>query len=62
MRPVIVRFAAGQTSNIVTFQTGDPGHAYNATAVIRVSDIFGDYAEVKYKLKVSLKKYIFLMQ
>ncbi|XP_052268197.1 uncharacterized protein LOC127869583 [Dreissena polymorpha] len=58
----ILYFDPGQTSNIVTFQTGDPGHAYNATAVIRVSDIFGDYAEVKYKLKASLKKYIFLMQ
>jgi len=48
-----LKFLAGATSNLVTFQVGDPEDNYNAVVVIRVSDIFGDYSEVEYKIRVS---------
>jgi len=43
---------AGQTSNLVAFQVGDPLDDYKAKVVIRVSDVFGDYAEVTYSVVV----------
>lgn len=45
-------FAAGATSNLVTFQTGDADNEYRATIVLRVSDIFGDYTEVNFSVIV----------
>lgn len=48
-----LNLTAGATSNLVTFQVGDPEDNYNAAVVIRVSDIFGDYSEVEYKIRVS---------
>ncbi|XP_052819342.1 uncharacterized protein LOC128245129 isoform X2 [Mya arenaria] len=46
----IIYFDPGATSNLVSFQVGDPNNAYAATVVIRISDIFGDYFELKYNV------------
>jgi len=58
LKHVLVRYAwyivsAGATSNLVTFQVGDLSDNYTATVVIRISDIFGDYTEIEYNIRVS---------
>ncbi|WAQ96233.1 CSMD1-like protein, partial [Mya arenaria] len=46
----ILYFDPGATSNLVSFQVGDPKQNYEATVVMRISDIFGDYIELKYNV------------
>ena len=45
-------FVAGSTSNLVNFQIGDPANDYQLEVVLRIVDIFGDYEEIVYTLKV----------
>lgn len=49
-----VCITAGQTSNLVSFQAGNVNDEYRATAVVRITDIFGDYVDIRYRVKVSV--------
>ena len=46
--------AAGATSNLVTFQMGNIDNGYQATVVLRIADVFGDYVELRYSVIVSM--------
>ena len=39
----------------MTFQVGDESEAYRTTVVLRVIDIFGDYAELRFYVIVSVR-------
>lgn len=50
---VCVHFTAGATSNLVTLQVGNIEEDYKATLVLRITDVFGDYTDIEYNVKVS---------
>ncbi|XP_053383373.1 uncharacterized protein LOC123564671 [Mercenaria mercenaria] len=47
----LLYFDPGQTSNLVSFQVGNANADFNATVVLRITDVFGDYTDVRYNVK-----------
>ena len=45
---------AGATSNLVSLTTGNVNQDYQGTIVLRITDVFGDYEEVRFSVIVSV--------
>ncbi|XP_053393015.1 uncharacterized protein LOC123564401 isoform X2 [Mercenaria mercenaria] len=47
----LLYFDPGATSNLVSFQVGNANNDFKATVVLRITDVFGDYTDVRYNVK-----------
>ena len=51
---IFVFISAGATSNLVSLTTGNVNQDYQGTIVLRITDVFGDYEEVRFSVIVSV--------